>query len=110
MKAEDMLPVVAKMVGASRGDMGMCYWLDGAEWNPLKYSECALHLASVFGIIVDLSGMVNPFPVCCASWGDEKVYHEEEASHSVDMVAINNAIVKCVYKILGYQNDCQTTH
>jgi len=110
MKVEDVLPVVAKMVGATRGDMGMCYWLDGAEWNPLKYSECAIHLAAMFGIVVDLSGMVSPFPVCCASWGNGKVYHEEEASHRGDIAAINNAIVKCVYKIWGYQNEYQTTH
>lgn len=100
-----MLSVVAKMVGAIRGDTGMCYWLDGVEWNPLKYTECSVHMAAVLGLNIHLRGMISPFPICCVSWcGDMEIYHEEEATYSGDLAAVNRAIVKCAYKVWEYQN------
>lgn len=97
------------MAGATKGDMGIGYWLEGEEWDSLKYTECAMQLAAILGIAIDLSGMTRPLPFCCASCsiGGTTVYCEEEASPKADLSAIRLAVTKLAFKIWEITNDYQ---
>lgn len=101
MDSSVLLHTAAVMVGATKCDMGIGYWLEGEEWDSLRYTDCAMHLAAVLGITIDLSGMTRPLPHCCAScsMGGTTVYCEEEAYSATDLGVVRLAITKLAYKI-----------
>jgi hypothetical protein len=95
----DMLSVVSKCVGAIRGDMGIGYWLDGTEWNPLKYEADALHLAVMFKMVVDTdyNGGANAGNAYVGF--EEPAYIYQYGTGLVDISASTMlAIVRCAYE------------